>query len=123
MGTVADSLHWSFDYLGESQFNTISYKIDSSLILPVQLYVSNEFACWDTLTQFVEIQPLPNPKILYTSACEESKATILSGSTITYGSITNLWVVDGISYAGDSIVTTVPTSDWTFVFLTTTSDK
>ncbi len=123
MGTVADSLHWSFDYLGESQFNTISYKIDSSLILPVQLYVSNEFACWDTLTQFVEIQPLPNPKILYTSACEESKATILSGSTITYGSITNLWVVDGISYAGDSIVTTVPTSDWTFVSLTTTSDK
>ena len=123
LGTVADSVHWDFDYLGESPFNTITYKIDSSLILPVQLYVSNEFACWDTLTQFVEIQPLPNPKIRYTSACEESKTTIFSGSTITYGYVKNRWVVDGVSYTGDSIVTTVPRSDWSFVSLVTISDK
>ena len=122
-GNQADSVHWDMDYLGVSQFNTISYTIDSALILPVHLYVSNEYNCWDTITQQLEVFPLPSPATIYHPACQGSMAQLESSSTISSGTLSYSWEIDGLTYTGDQVQFPLPFTDSIVYSLTSISDK
>jgi hypothetical protein len=118
-----DSTHWDLDFLGESNFNTIGYTIDSAVIIPVRLYVSNHYKCWDTLSRYLEVFPLPNPEMTYYDACEGATTKLEAKSTIDKGTLTHNWLIDENSYVGNEVQFSVPFSDSITYTIYSTSDK
>lgn len=123
LGSAKDSTHWDFQDLGESILNDPLLIIDSSRILPVHLYVSNEFGCWDTTTDYLEIFPIPEASFTYTPACEEKLAELVTISTLAYGTLSHLWTIEGNTYTTDTVAYRLPTQDSLTIALTASSDQ
>ncbi len=123
LGAARDSTHWDFQDLGESTLDNTLLATDSSRILPVHLYVSNEFGCWDTATDYLEIFPIPEASFTYTPACEEKRTELITSSTLAYGTLSHLWTIEGNTFATDTVKYKLPTQDSLNVVLTATSDQ
>ncbi|MDB9881851.1 PKD domain-containing protein [Bacteroidia bacterium] len=121
-GENKDSTNWTFSELGESNLDTSFAFLDSSRILPVSLFVSNKFGCWDTVTKNLEVYPLPEVLMDYTETCEETLLEIESKTTISYGSLINTWELGSARDTGDIIHTLLPNEESLIVLLKSTSD-
>lgn len=123
LNTGSDSVHWQIGALFETNFNSPIYKLDSAGIYPVQLYVNNEYGCWDTLTQWLEVFPLPEVGIKSYNDCEQDTTTIVSVSTIAKGNLSYFWEINANQYTDSLILVTVPQLNSLNIKLTATSDK
>jgi gliding motility-associated-like protein len=123
LGTPPDSTHWNFNDLGESTTNNPLLVIDSSRILPLQLYASNQFGCWDTTTRYLEVFPIPISNFKYTPNCERLTTQLITNSVIDYGGITHNWTIEGNTFDSDTVDYQLPLKDSLTLTLLAISDK
>ena len=90
LGGDAISWNWNVDGTSAGSNATLSsYLFDDWGTYPVTLVVSSNEGCLDSIAQFVDVYPLPEPSFNADDLCFGDDALVQSTSTIPSGSIDN----------------------------------
>ena len=86
LGTVSDWT-WFFDDTVSASFQNSASAFPDLLLHSVKLVVTTDLGCVDSISQFVQMSPLPEPAMNSTDACFPFNNTFADASKVKFGSI------------------------------------
>ncbi|MCB0734030.1 MAG: gliding motility-associated C-terminal domain-containing protein [Bacteroidetes bacterium] len=122
-GVPIDSGFWDFGYLGTALGKSQAMFIDSSLTLSVHYRIKDSIGCEDDTIRPLQVYPLPNANFTPHDDCEADTFELVNQTSITSGTFTSSWLIDGQTYSSNNVTTSSGSVGDVPVQLTATSNR
>lgn len=91
---VLDSIHWSSDDGFTSDSTVFAHSFSAPGSYNVTMFVQTDAGCYDQVTQKVVVNPSPIAEFQINDICLGQAAVLNSQSTVTFGNLTNTWIIN-----------------------------
>lgn len=121
VNAVQDSIHWSSSDGFSSDSTVFSHIFPAAGTYSVTMFVQSDAGCFDSIVQDVIVAAPPTSIFSPIDICTGQSAQLVSLSTVSIGTLTDKWIINGDTLIGSNISYNFNLSDTINIQLISTS--